>query len=267
MSINMTGRIIVRTAKYICFLVTFGFIFMTTYNAQAATVSYTLDDVLLADGEQITGAFDWTFDICDFEGGNGVFTALEIPWRPPSSVPPLDQEGMVFTIEDKQIEISLDGNLHDYGLDISIKFLLSSPLSPTQPSLIDSDESFYECCGNGFKDLEISSGSISPIISPFLDMDRDGIRNGLDPSPDCINNNACNAVDNNTAVTLSDQVIVGMLLQCADHDGVNVGINIGSNVHVMNNGELQVITPVTTFTPGFKVDPGGKLTVFSEALP
>ena len=76
-----------------------------------------------------------------------------------------------------------------------------------------------------------------------------------------------NDVDDNTAVTFTDQVIAGMLVQCADHDGVNVGVNMGSNVHVMNNGELQVITPVTTFTPGFKVDPGGKLSVFSESLP
>ena len=68
-----------RTAKNICFLVTLGFIFMTSYYAQAATVSYTLDNVVLLDGQQITGTFDWTFDICDFEDGNGVFTALEIP--------------------------------------------------------------------------------------------------------------------------------------------------------------------------------------------
>ena len=104
-------------------------------NANAATVIYTLDNVILADGEQITGTFSWTYDIGDFEGGNGVFTALEIPWRPDATVPPLEQEGMVLTIENKQIEISLDGNFHDYGLDISLKFV--QPLSPTQSSLID----------------------------------------------------------------------------------------------------------------------------------
>ena len=132
-------------------------------SAQAATVSYTLDDVFLVDGTQMTGAFDWTYTIGDFEGGNGVFTALEIPWRPNGTAPPLEQDGMVFTIENNQIEISLDGSFHDYGLDISLKFL--QPLSPTQSSLIDLSTSFYECCGNGFKDQMFRSGSISPAVS------------------------------------------------------------------------------------------------------
>jgi hypothetical protein len=132
-------------------------------SAQAAIVSYTLDDVFLLDDTQMTGAFDWTYTIGDFEGGNGVFTALEIPWRPGGSVPPLEQEGMIFTIENNQIEISLDGNLHDYGLDITLKFL--QPLSPTQPSSIDLITSFYECCGNGFNDQPFRSGTISPAVT------------------------------------------------------------------------------------------------------
>ena len=132
--------------------------------ANAATVIYTLDNVILADGEQITGMFDWTYSVGDFEGGNGVFTALEIPWLPGGTAPPLEQEGMVLTIENNQIEISLDGNFHDYGLDISLKFV--QPLSPTQSSLIDLNTSFFECCGNGFKDQPFQSGSVSPIPQP-----------------------------------------------------------------------------------------------------
>jgi hypothetical protein len=131
--------------------------------AQAATVSYTLDDVFLADSTQMTGAFDWTYVIGDFEGGNGVFTALEIPWRPNGTAPPLEQDGMVLTIEFNQIEISLDGNFHDYGLDISLKFVQS--LSPTQSSLIDLNASLFECCGNGFKDQPFINGSISPVVA------------------------------------------------------------------------------------------------------
>ncbi len=104
-------------------------VFMVMGATQAATKSYTLEDVFLADGTQITGAFDWDYAIDDFEGGNGIFTALEIPWRPGGTAPPLEEEGMVLTIEDSQIEISLDGNFHDYGLDISLKFL--QPLSTT----------------------------------------------------------------------------------------------------------------------------------------
>ena len=78
--------------------------------------------------------------------------------------PPLEQEGMVLTIENKQIEISLDGNFHDYGLDISLKFVQA--LSPTHSSSIDLGTSFFECCGNGFKDQPFSSGSISPVPIP-----------------------------------------------------------------------------------------------------
>jgi hypothetical protein len=136
---------------------------MSVSAAQAETASYQLDNVLLADGTQMTGAFNWAYTIGDFEGGSGVFTALEIPWNPNGAAPPLEQAGMVFTIEDKQIEISLDGNFHDYGLDISLKF--KQPLSPTQSSLIDTDTSFFECCGNGFKDQPFSSGSIS-LVTP-----------------------------------------------------------------------------------------------------
>jgi hypothetical protein len=138
-------------------------VFMTMGATQAATISYTLDDVFLVDGSQMTGAFDWTYTIGDFEGGSGLFTALEIPWRPGGTLPPLEDAGMVLTIENNQIEISLDGNVHDYGLDISLKFV--QPLSPILPSLINLTTSFYECCGNGFKDQFFSGGSISPDVS------------------------------------------------------------------------------------------------------
>jgi hypothetical protein len=147
-------------------------VIMSVGTAQAAIVHYTLDNVILADGEPITGTFDWTFSVGDFEGGRGVFTALEIPWRPNNSAPPLEQPGMVLTIEDKQIEISLDGNFHDFGLDISLKFL--QPLSPTQSTLIDLAASFFECCGNGFKDQPFISGSISPIPELVRIVDKPG---------------------------------------------------------------------------------------------
>ena len=138
-------------------------VIMSVGSAQAATVSYILDDIFLDDGTQMTGAFDWTYAIGDFEGGSGVFTALEIPWRPGGTLPPLEDPGMVLTIENNQIEISLDGNFHDYGLDISLKFL--TPLSLTLPSLINLDTSSFDCCGNGFQKHDFVSGSISPVVS------------------------------------------------------------------------------------------------------
>ena len=138
---------------------------MAAFNAHAATVSYTIDNLFLVDGTQMTGAFDWTYNAGDFEGGAGVFTALEIPYRPGGTLPPLQDENRVLTIEFKQIEISLDGNFHDYGLDISLKYPLG--LSPTQSASIDETISSYECCGNGFKDQDFQSdGMISPVPLP-----------------------------------------------------------------------------------------------------
>jgi hypothetical protein len=138
-------------------------ILLTSSFLNAATVSYTLDNVFLDNGMQVTGAFDWDYTIGDFEGGSGVFTALEIPVQPNGSAPPLEDPNMVLSIENNQIEISLDGNFHDYGLDITMKFV--QPLSPTQSVLIDLNTSFYECCGNGFQEHFFSSGSITPVVS------------------------------------------------------------------------------------------------------
>jgi hypothetical protein len=140
---------------------------MAAFNAHAATVSYTLDNVFLVDGRQVTGAFDWTYNVDDFEGGEGVFTALEIPWFPPWTLLPLEEEGMVLTIEFGQIEISSGINAHDYGLDISLKYPLG--LSSTQSTAIDETISSYQCCGNGNYDQNFKSGGmISPgMISPI----------------------------------------------------------------------------------------------------
>jgi len=66
-------------------------ILVLSTSVHAATVSYTLDNVLLDNnGGQITGAFDWDYTIGDFEGGTGIFTGLEIPVQPNGSLPPLD---------------------------------------------------------------------------------------------------------------------------------------------------------------------------------
>jgi hypothetical protein len=137
---------------------------MSVGTAQAATVSYILDDIFLEDSTQITGAFDWSYTIGEIGDGTGVFTALEIPWRPGGTPPTLEDPNMVITIESNQIEIAGHNSFHDYGLDIILKY---EQLSPTLSTLINTGTgaSKYECCGNGEKDQAFSGGSITPTAS------------------------------------------------------------------------------------------------------
>ena len=149
-------------AKNICFCVIFSFMFSTASNAYADTIKYTLDNLFLNDGQQMTGKFDWTFSVGDFEGGSGVFTALEIPY----TVYSFADGNLNIDIQSNSIEISGNGNYHDIGLDITL--VLSPPLTPSQPASIDLDLSRFECCGNGFKDQPFRSGSISPVPAPIV---------------------------------------------------------------------------------------------------
>ena len=177
-AIQMTGRVYVKPASHICFWMICSSVIMAAPRAQADQINYTLDNVRLVDNTKMLGAFSWTFDVDDFEGGEGVFTTLEIPWRPSGTAPPLEEPGMVLTIESNQIEISLDGNFHDWGLDISLKFV--QPLSPTQSSLIDPNTSSFDCCGNGFKKQDFKSGRIIPSTFLVGDFDIDGDTDGAD---------------------------------------------------------------------------------------
>ena len=55
--------------KNMHFWMLFSLCIVATANAHAVTVIYTLDNVILADGEQMTGTFYWTYIVGDFEGG------------------------------------------------------------------------------------------------------------------------------------------------------------------------------------------------------
>ncbi len=163
-----------NTSKNIWFSVICSFIFLAAFDAQATTVNYTLDDVFLADGQQIFGAFDWTYSVGDFGGGSGAFTALGIPY----TIFSLAAGNLKTDIQSDSVEISGNGNFHDIGLDISLK--LSQPFTPTQSASIDLGLSFFECCGNGFKDQPFQSGSIVPSTVLAGDFDADGDVDGLD---------------------------------------------------------------------------------------
>ena len=151
----MTGRIKVNTAKNICFWMICGFIFVAAFNAHAATVNYTLENVILDDNTQMTGTFSWTFDKGDFENGVGQFTFLEVPHTLH------DHTDLNATIDVGQsIEITLPGSTHDDGVDITL--VLLQALTPTTSSSINLILSKYEIGGNGFHDGLFLSGLISP---------------------------------------------------------------------------------------------------------
>ncbi len=132
---------------------------------QTATVTYDLDNVWLdpdvshpwEPSQQMTGTFVWTYDIGDFENGTGQFTVLNIPWYNPGLA------DLNTTIDLTSIEITLVGNYHDRGIDITL-FLLT-PLSPNQSSTIDTVMSKFEIQYGVTYEGHVVSGNIVPDIA------------------------------------------------------------------------------------------------------
>jgi len=125
---------------------------------QAATVTYTLDNVLQDNAQQMTGSFDWTYTEDDFENGSGVFTELFIPGHGSD----IDALTINFDIA-KSIEFSLTANVHGGGVNVSL-FLLTA-LTPTQSALLDLSRSSYEIEGGG-SNGGFTGGSVSPTAVP-----------------------------------------------------------------------------------------------------
>jgi hypothetical protein len=143
-------------------LIGFALIVSVAGITHAATVIYTLDNVMLTETDQMTGTFSWTYDVGDFENGSGQFTFLDIPW----TLHDHTDLNAAFDIG-SSIEITLEGSVHDDGVDI--KLVLEQPLTPTMSSLLalgvdelGVEQSKYEIGGNGFHTGLIQSGSISP---------------------------------------------------------------------------------------------------------
>ncbi len=163
------GKSLMNIAKHLRFWMICGLGIIAVGEAQAEVVSYTLDNIILEEGTQMTGTFSWTYDIGDFENGVGEFSLLEIPY----SVH--DQLDLQATIDATQsIEITLPGSTHDDGVDITLVLLM--PLTPTSGSLIDLVLSKYEIGGNGFHTGIFLSGSISPDLP--VEIFTDGFESG-----------------------------------------------------------------------------------------
>ena len=139
------------------FWMIFSFINVIAFKAHAETVYYSLDNVIMSENsEQMTGIFSWTFTN-EFEKGEGQFISLEIPWTIH------DESDLTANIDvTESIEITLEGSVHDDGVDIML--VLLQPLTPNTSSPINltNTVSKYEIGGNGFHTGYFLSGSISP---------------------------------------------------------------------------------------------------------
>lgn len=103
--------------------------------AQSETVTYTLDGVLFSDGTQMTGTFDWTYTVGDFENGVGTFTDIYIPWYGS------DLLNLTWTVEIDQIEVTMSQSWHGLGVDVMLR--LQNDLNLTSPALVDTSSSSY----------------------------------------------------------------------------------------------------------------------------
>ncbi len=146
-----------NTAKNICFWVILSSITVAAINSYAEVMNFTLENIMLDDGTQMTGTFSWTYDAGDFENGVGQFISLVIPHTAHN------HHDLNATIDaTESIEITLPNSTHDDGVDITL--VLVQPLTPTTSSSIDLVLSKYEIGGNGFHTGLFVSGSIVPEI-------------------------------------------------------------------------------------------------------
>ncbi len=149
-----------KSAKVVTLLTIASLVIMAATQAQAAVVTYSLNNVILDDGNlPMTGEFTWTYTNGDFENGVGQFTSLDIPYTAHDQT----DLNIVFDIG-KSIEFTLPGNLHDDGVDITL--FLVQPLTPTTPSAIDLARSRFDIGGNGFHAGFFLSGDIVVVPAP-----------------------------------------------------------------------------------------------------
>ena len=144
-----------KAARLIWFWTIFSLVIFAAPNAYPDVATYTLEDVILDDGNvPMSGTFSWNYTPGDFENGVGQFSYLDIPYTAH------DHTDLNATFDiGSSIEITLEGSVHDDGVDITL-FLLQ-PLTPTTLSHVDLVRSKYEIGGNGFHDGLFVSGVVA----------------------------------------------------------------------------------------------------------
>jgi len=135
--------------------------------AQTQTARFVLQDAWLDPDithpweppQLMTGTIEWTYTVGNFDNGTGEFVELGLPWH-------LGQgPALAWSMDVGQIEITMPGNWHNWGADVSIK--LAQPLSLGQPAPIDLVLSKFDIEANGVpRKGHFLSGSVVP-LSPF----------------------------------------------------------------------------------------------------
>ncbi len=222
--------------------------------AQITTVTYVLDDVwLLPDishpwepAQQMIGTFEWSYENGDFENGTGQFIDLYVPWYGS------DINSLNINIDLSSIELTLPGNYHGLGVDISL-FLLES-LSPVQPVEIDTARSMFDIENGISHKGHVVSGSITP--APKLSLNIGGT------CPFDLQFSISNAIPNGQVAILyafaEGSIVIPNNFSCA---GTMLGLDntatLGSTITADTNGDATL----NIFVPA-----GACSTVFIQAL-
>ena len=142
---------------------------------RADTVTYELQDVWLLpdvthpwnDSQPMHGVLVWAYDAGDFENGSGEFVSLDLPWWSEESDPELQA-----TIETESLEITMVGNYHDYGVDVTLQFVL--PITSENGSVINIETSSFEIQRGVSYQGHVVSGSLGIVDATVCPADFDG---------------------------------------------------------------------------------------------
>lgn len=148
----------------------------TLVHAQTRTVTYNLENVWLdpdithpaISAEQMTGTFEWTYTVGDFENGSGQFLSLDLPWYG------TDISGLTINVDLNTIEFTLPLNQHSNGVDLTLRIpgLLSTSLSTEIVSVGPFGKDFEIWAGAPYEG-HVISGNIVPETP--LDLNINGI--------------------------------------------------------------------------------------------
>jgi hypothetical protein len=133
---------------------------------QTRVTTFSLEDIWLdpditrpgTPPQQLTGTFEWTYTVGDFENGSGQFLDVYVPWFGS------DMQNLVFTIDLDSIEITMNGSYHGLGVDVTVKTL--TDLDPNVPAVVDTANSSFHIEAGDYRGHMIS-GSVEAVVPDF----------------------------------------------------------------------------------------------------